>query len=272
MQTVEIPALGICTSRIGLGCASLVGRATRRQSRRMVETALDLGIRYFDVAPLYGMGTAEEVIGEVIGDSPGVVVATKVGLPRPPYSPTANMVRAIATPLSSRVRTVRRMIRALRTRGATSPTAGGARRDFSAPTIRASLQQSLELLRRRRADVFLLHEPQPSDLNAEVMGIMGQLVAEGLVGTYGAGVDLICEPPMAFGSIWQSPWRERSAFKDPSGMQFIFHGVIRRAPRDPSGRLIEPARLLIERALATRPGCIVLVAASDPVQLRSLVS
>jgi aryl-alcohol dehydrogenase-like predicted oxidoreductase len=272
MQTVEIPALGMRTSRIGLGCASLVGRATRRQSSRMVETALDLGIRYFDVAPLYGMGTAEEVIGEVIGDSPGVVVATKVGLPRPAYSPIANMARAMAAPMSGRVRALRRMIRAIRTPRTTGPAAAAAQKDFSSPAIRASLGHSLDLLRRRRADVFLLHEPQPSDLNAEVMGTMDQLVAEGMVGTYGAGVDVVCEPPLAFGRIWQSPWPDRSEFKEPRGIQPIFHGVIRRAPRDPSGRLIEPARLLIERALDARPGCIILVAASHPNQLRSLLS
>jgi len=41
----------------------------------MLETALNLGIRYFDLALSYGMGTAEEVLDAVFGNSRDVVVA-----------------------------------------------------------------------------------------------------------------------------------------------------------------------------------------------------
>ena len=92
MNQIDFLPIGRKVSQIGLGCGRLVGRSTLIQSARIVETALDLGIRYFDVAPSYGMGTAEEVLGHVTGDSKEVVIATKVGIPRPHYSARNNFL------------------------------------------------------------------------------------------------------------------------------------------------------------------------------------
>ncbi|HZQ62300.1 MAG TPA: aldo/keto reductase, partial [Casimicrobiaceae bacterium] len=47
--------------RIGLGCASL-GAPSRSnaEAEAVIVAAIDAGIRFFDVAPLYGGGLAEE--------------------------------------------------------------------------------------------------------------------------------------------------------------------------------------------------------------------
>lgn len=83
MQQIELKPLGRRVSCLGLGCARLDGRIGLRRSARLIEAALDLGITYFDVAALYG--TAEEALGQVIGNSKEIVVATKVGPPRVAY-------------------------------------------------------------------------------------------------------------------------------------------------------------------------------------------
>ncbi len=82
MQQVELKPIGRHVSCLGLGCARLDGRVGLRRSARLLETALDLGITYLDVAASYG--TAEEALGCVVGGSRDVVVATKVGPPPPP--------------------------------------------------------------------------------------------------------------------------------------------------------------------------------------------
>ena len=79
MNQIDFLPIGRKVSQIGLGCGRLVGRSTLIQSARIVETALDLGIRYFDVAPSYGMGTAEEVLGHVTGDSKMLSLLLRLG-------------------------------------------------------------------------------------------------------------------------------------------------------------------------------------------------
>lgn len=48
-------------------------------SRAALQKSLDLGINFFDTADFYGLGRSETLIGEVLGNRPDVVVATKVG-------------------------------------------------------------------------------------------------------------------------------------------------------------------------------------------------
>ena len=46
----------------------------------VVERALELGVNYFDTAPLYGKGRSEEVLGAALkGVSEPYYLATKVG-------------------------------------------------------------------------------------------------------------------------------------------------------------------------------------------------
>src|SRR6185295_13486167 len=125
---------------------------------------LALGIRYFDVAPSYGLGTAEEVLGAVLGDSRDVVIATKVGVPRPAYSPRGDLVRRLAKSVLDRVGLLKRLAQNAASRG--RPASGERPRyDFSATGIRMSLEESLKKLRRGSIDVLLAHEPHRLDLS-----------------------------------------------------------------------------------------------------------
>ena len=53
----------------------------RDVAERRLRQALDLGVTHFDTAALYGFGTNEKLVGDVLGKRPdNVIVASKCGL------------------------------------------------------------------------------------------------------------------------------------------------------------------------------------------------
>jgi aryl-alcohol dehydrogenase-like predicted oxidoreductase len=60
-----------------------MGNVERAEAVATVRAALDAGIRMLDVAPTYGSGEAELVVGEALGGAvpDGVLITTKVELP-----------------------------------------------------------------------------------------------------------------------------------------------------------------------------------------------
>ena len=75
---------GLRVSRAGFGgggIGQVWGATTEAEAISSVHRALDLGITFFDVAPSYGDGKAEDALGKaLIGRREPVVVATKVRL------------------------------------------------------------------------------------------------------------------------------------------------------------------------------------------------
>ena len=75
---------GLRVSRAGFGgggIGQVWGATSEQEAIRSVHRALDLGITFFDVAPSYGDGKAEEALGKALdGRAEDVVVATKVRL------------------------------------------------------------------------------------------------------------------------------------------------------------------------------------------------
>ncbi|HEY1447953.1 MAG TPA: aldo/keto reductase [Caulobacteraceae bacterium] len=49
------------------------------EAQSTVRRALDLGLRYFDTAPLYGLGLSEQRVGAALRDEGSVLISTKVG-------------------------------------------------------------------------------------------------------------------------------------------------------------------------------------------------
>lgn len=74
-------------SVLGFGCWGASGRGswTNHGDQEQIDAihmAIDQGINFFDVAPIYGCGHAEEVLGKAIkGQRDEIFIATKVGLP-----------------------------------------------------------------------------------------------------------------------------------------------------------------------------------------------
>ena len=84
MEYTTLGRTGLQVSRAGFGgggIGQVWGPTTEEESIRAVHRALELGINFFDVAPRYGNGKAEEVLGRALrGRNEDVVVATKVRL------------------------------------------------------------------------------------------------------------------------------------------------------------------------------------------------
>ena len=84
MQYAQLGRTGLAVSRAGFGgggIGQVWGPTDEDEAIAAVHRALDLGITFFDVAPGYGDGKAEEALGKALeGRTEPVVVATKVRL------------------------------------------------------------------------------------------------------------------------------------------------------------------------------------------------
>jgi len=86
---------GLQVSRVGGGGIGQVGGpTTAAECVRTLHRALELGVNFFDVAPAYGQGKAEEVLGRALqGRQEPVVIATKVRLAAQEMHDVAGAVR-----------------------------------------------------------------------------------------------------------------------------------------------------------------------------------
>lgn len=86
MQYKQFASIKEQLSAVGLGCWGFSGGTSwtngdDQQSIATVHKAIDLGINFFDVAPIYGRGHAEEVLGKAIQSKrQNVFLASKCGM------------------------------------------------------------------------------------------------------------------------------------------------------------------------------------------------
>jgi len=168
---------GVAVTGLGFGGASignLYKEVSDAQAAETVRAAWDVGVRYFDTAPHYGLGLSERRTGAVLREYPRdeYVLSTKVGrllVPNPDGAGTDDLDNGFAVPA-----TLRRQW------------------DFSADGVRRSLEDSLERLGGLdRIDVALIHDPEESDDPESALTMaapaLARLRAEGVIGAYGVG-------------------------------------------------------------------------------------
>ena len=109
MEYNSLGRTGLNVSRVGFGgggIGQVWGPTTRDEAVRAVHRALDLGINYFDVAPAYGDGKAEEALGIALeGRSEEVIIGTKV---RVPADDLANATAAVQRSVETSLRLLKR--------------------------------------------------------------------------------------------------------------------------------------------------------------------
>lgn len=71
---------------MGFGCWAIGGTwndVSDQESIKAIRTAIDSGINFFDVAPVYGKGHAETILGQALKGEKrdDIIIATKCGLP-----------------------------------------------------------------------------------------------------------------------------------------------------------------------------------------------
>ena|SRR5437868_6177578 len=187
MQTVQVGTSGRRTTQLGYGCSSLMGAMGRAESLAILEAAFDASIRHFDVAPMYGYGQAESVVGEFLARHAGqVTVTTKYGIPAAKRQGLISMARSVARPIVKAVPGLKRGL----TSAAAKATSPGPKPSFTAAEARKSLDRSLRELKTDRIDIWLLHDATLADLHDEaLLRLMQDSVVAGKIGTFGVGSD-----------------------------------------------------------------------------------
>jgi D-threo-aldose 1-dehydrogenase len=146
LETRAIGRTSIEVTCLGLGGGALGGLyepVAADDAIKAVEQAYELGIRYFDAAPLYGHGRSEERLGHGLAgvDRSSFVLSTKVGMmidPRPSSEPGAE--RRYADPFLL-----------------------DGYFDFSYDACLRSLEASMRRLRTDRVDIVYIHDPDEGD-------------------------------------------------------------------------------------------------------------
>ncbi|HTM76412.1 MAG TPA: aldo/keto reductase [Devosia sp.] len=226
-----LPNGAIQTSAIGIGCAYLTEGFDKDRDARIIHAAFDAGARHFDVAPSYGLGTAEGVLGRALkGRRNRVTIATKVGQAPIAYNRRIILLRSLAAP-------IRRMVPKL-----SGAVAKGLRdiakpaTNFAVASLETSLAQSLARLQTDYVDVLLLHSARNEDISDEVLGFleaqrrMGRVRALGIA-TSREDMGIITAAHPGVFDVVQYSW---SALDLPSqanlGAQFcITHRALMRA-------------------------------------------
>jgi aryl-alcohol dehydrogenase-like predicted oxidoreductase len=159
MRTVFFAPLGQSVSVIGLGCASLGSRVSPRSGIAALNRAYEAGISWYDVAPSYGDGKAEPILGSFLaGKRNAVKICTKVGiLPTSPSLPM-RMVRPL-------VRKAVALMPTLRTRVGKRQAATSV--SLTSKLIETSIVDSLRRLRTDYVDVLALHSPKLEEMQRD---------------------------------------------------------------------------------------------------------
>ena len=165
--SVAVSSLGFGTASIG----NLYRPVDESTAAGAVGAALAAGITYFDTAPHYGLGLAEQRLGAVLARSTDAVVSTKVGRllePNDEPNPGDDLAAGFAVP----ARWTRHW-------------------DFTRDGVLRSLDESRRRLGRDRIDVVFIHDPddQMDEALDSALTTLVELRDAGVVGAIGAGMN-----------------------------------------------------------------------------------
>ncbi|RXZ83539.1 aldo/keto reductase [Paenibacillaceae bacterium] len=137
-------------STLGLGCWAFSGEVVwdgydEKQSIATIHEAQDMGINVFDVAPVYGFGLAEEIVGKSLRNRPRdkAFIASKCGLVWDNEFRIAN--------------------------------------NLSAQSIRSEVEDSLRRLQTDYIDLYQMHWPDPSTPVEASMEVLLELTEQGKI-------------------------------------------------------------------------------------------
>ncbi len=150
MKTKRVAALpDLEFSAIGFGCWGISGGdvwndTTDENSIRAVQKAVELGVNFFDVAPVYGLGHAEEVLGQALkGRRQEVLIASKCGLVWDDQKNVTN--------------------------------------NLTAASINSEIEDSLRRLQTDYIDIYQIHWPDPETPIEETMEALAKLKTSGKI-------------------------------------------------------------------------------------------
>lgn len=167
--------------RLALGCAPIanlgriikpdLGRIIKpEQASQTINAAWDSGVRYFDVAPHYGLRRGGARLGQALAARPRdeIITFTKVGRILEEIGEPANDDEGFAVTGTSR-----------------------RRRDYSRDGVTSSIEDSLTRLGMDRMHLVIVHEPDDFFMKAftQTFPALEDLRQQGVIRSYGAGVN-----------------------------------------------------------------------------------
>ncbi len=174
LARVRIEALNADVSALGFGCASLGSRIAPVAGLTALTRAYDEGVTWFDVAPSYGDGQAEVLLGRFLATRrrDEVQVLTKVGIAPPLPSFKARLMRPAMRMAVAALPKLRTAVRRRR------PAATKLR--LNAAMIMESLEASLKRLGTDYVDVLALHDATPEEtMRDDVLRALETTIASG---------------------------------------------------------------------------------------------
>lgn len=182
---VRLAKIDAEVSRLGFGTSALMSRVNRRDSLRLLGTALEHGITHFDTARSYGFGEAESVLGEFLQHRrEQITVTTKVGILPPQRTAWLSAAKAAARGMISLVPAARRYVRRSAERLISSQR-------FETTLMTESLETSLRALRTKYVDFLLLHEPRIDVLRShEPLEFLHRMREQGKARFVGVATDI----------------------------------------------------------------------------------
>ncbi|HET6376824.1 MAG TPA: aldo/keto reductase [Methylocella sp.] len=230
MRNVFASCLGRAVSALGFGCAPLGSLVSEAQGLRALSVAFERGVTWYDAAPHYGDGEAEEILGKFLaGRRDRVTLCTQFGVPRPVVSPAMRLMRPLA----------RAFARAVPMFQGTAAARHAPRRDRLYPEqIESSLVESLRRLRTDCVDVLALHEPRPEDCASEaVLHELQRLIDKGYtrcIAIAGAAESIVAGARASgiykIGQLRESPFapgraRVEDALSGGTPLFFVTYGI-----------------------------------------------
>ena len=185
-------------SEVGFGLWTLTsGRwpAMREaEAERLLVSAFDLGVTFYDTADTYGDGYGESVLAKALGrQRHDVVIATKVG-----YDIYTRLI---------------------------GPTPQPREQNFTPRYVRYACEQSLRRLDTDYIDLFQLHDPTMYTLeDDELFDTLGDLVREGKIRYFGYAPD----PSLVWDEEAEAAMREREGHS----LQLVYNILEQRPARD----------------------------------------
>jgi D-threo-aldose 1-dehydrogenase len=164
--TLDVTVMGLGTAPLG----GLFAPVSDADAEAAIERAWELGIRYFDTAPLYGFGLAERRLGRFLRRQKRdtFAVSTKVGrLLRSPSVVPAEDDHYKGTPTER------------------------PKFDYSYDGVMRSVEESLDRLGLDRVDILLVHDPDEhyDEAVAGAFRALQRLRDDGTVSAIGAGMN-----------------------------------------------------------------------------------
>ena len=184
-ELVDVGRTGLRLTRLALGTATLGGLFREVPEADAIATAqhaVDLGIGYFDTAPLYGYGNSEHRLGMALGDVPAgsYVLSTKVGrllVDRDRITPGMDIDHQRAEGRDDYY---------FRDTPPVRPVF-----DYSFDGVLRSVEESLERLGLERIDILYIHDPDEHWEQAigAAYPALDRLRAEGTIRAIGVGMN-----------------------------------------------------------------------------------